>query len=120
MFNAVNQFVKGTKAMMYRVALLEMEVSNLRKANEALSKRRRAKKMFVQHKGFLPVQNAQNLLDQQAIMEQIIQEVQQRLGKTRCCRICGKSGHNARTCQKGQKTSQEVQESSNSSIPNIN
>jgi len=35
MINAVDQFAKGTKAIMHRVALLEAEVSSLRKANRS-------------------------------------------------------------------------------------
>ncbi|KAJ6437534.1 hypothetical protein O9K51_09740 [Purpureocillium lavendulum] len=41
---ALDQFAKGATVIMHRVALLEAETSALRKANEALSKRRRAKK----------------------------------------------------------------------------
>ena len=44
MLAAVDQLAKGTMAVMHEVALLRSEVSSLRKANEALSKRRRAKK----------------------------------------------------------------------------
>jgi hypothetical protein len=44
MLAAVDQLTKGTIAVMHQVALLQSEVSSLRKANEALSKRRRAKK----------------------------------------------------------------------------
>ena len=44
MLATVDQLAKGTMAVMHQVALLQSEVSSLRKANEALSKRRRAKK----------------------------------------------------------------------------
>ncbi len=40
---AMDQLTKRTMAVMHEVALLRSEVSSLRKANEALSKRRRAK-----------------------------------------------------------------------------
>jgi hypothetical protein len=43
--------------------LLRSEVSSLRKANEALSKRWRAKRTRVQLRGSLTVQDAQDLLD---------------------------------------------------------
>ena len=42
--NAIDQFAKGAKVIMHKVALLRAEVSTLRKANKALSKRRRAKR----------------------------------------------------------------------------
>jgi hypothetical protein len=44
MLAALDQLTKGTIAIMHRVAILESENASLRKANEALSKRRRAKK----------------------------------------------------------------------------
>ena len=50
--------------MMYEVALLRTEVLALRKANEGLSKRRRAKKKTrIQLRGSLTIQEAQDLLD---------------------------------------------------------
>jgi len=48
---------------MHEVALLRLEVLVLRKANERLSKRRRAKKTRVRLRGSLTVQEAQDLLD---------------------------------------------------------
>jgi hypothetical protein len=63
MLVAVDQLTKGTMAVMHQVALLQAEVSSLRKANEALSKRRRAKRTRVQLGGSLTVQDAQGLLD---------------------------------------------------------
>jgi hypothetical protein len=36
MFDATDQFAKGTKAIMHCVALLEMKVSDFCKANKAL------------------------------------------------------------------------------------
>jgi hypothetical protein len=119
MLNAIDQFTKGTKAIMHQVALLHTEVSSLRKANEALSKRRRAKRTRVQLRGSLTVQDAQDLLDQKAIDGQITPGTQQsgsRVGKgctkTQYCGACGKPGHNVRTCQ-------EAAESSDSSISDV-
>ncbi len=63
MRNAIDQFAKGTKAMMDEVALLRAEISTLRKANEALSKRRRAKKSHVRLGRSLAVQDALDLLE---------------------------------------------------------
>ena len=47
MLIAVDQLIKGTMAMMHQVALLRSENAALCKANEALSKRRRAKRTRV-------------------------------------------------------------------------
>ena len=49
----INQFKKGTTAMIHRMSLLETENRVLREANEALSKRRRAKKTRVKYGGLL-------------------------------------------------------------------
>jgi hypothetical protein len=106
MLAAVDQLTKGTTAVMHQVALLQSEVSTLRKANEALSKRRRAKKTRVQLGGSLTVQDAQDLLDQRAVGKGVVQETQPdgsgtggARAKVRRCGTCGKPGHNARTCQ---------------------
>jgi hypothetical protein len=112
MLNAVDQFAKGAKAIMHQVALLRAEVSSLRKANEGLSKRRRAKKTRIRLGGSLTVQDAEDLLDQKAVDEQVMQETRQGGGrarggrtKIRCCGVCGKPGHNARTCQEAVESS---------------
>jgi len=62
MLTAIDQLTKGTIAIMYEVALLRSEVSSLRKANEALSKRRRAKRIHVQLRGLLTLQDIIDLL----------------------------------------------------------
>jgi len=67
MLAAVDQLTKGTMVVMHQVPLLQSEVSSLRKANEALSKRRRAKKTRVRLGGSLAVQDAHDLLDQNAV-----------------------------------------------------
>jgi hypothetical protein len=112
MLAAVDQLAKGTMAVMHEVALLRSEVSSLRKANEALSKRRRAKKTRVRLGGSLSVQDAHDLLDQTAVGGERVQETQLDSGgaggartKVRCCGVCGKPGHNARTCQEAVEAS---------------
>ena len=76
MLAAVDQLAKGTMAVMHQVALLRSEVSSLRKANEALSKRRRAKRTRVQLGGSLTVQVAQEELGQGAVGGEGVQETQ--------------------------------------------
>ncbi|KAL2016999.1 hypothetical protein VTK56DRAFT_2680 [Thermocarpiscus australiensis] len=119
MLVAVDQLAKSTTAVMHQMALLTAEVSSLRKANEALSKRRRAKKTRVHLGGSLVIQDAKDLLGQKAVGGEIVQEIQQdssgtRGGRTkvRCCGVCGKPGHNARTCQ-------EAAESSDSAVSDV-
>ena len=112
MLAAVDQLTKGTMAVMHQVALLRSEVSSLRKANEALSKRRRAKRTRVQLGGSLTIQDAQDVLDQKAVGGEAVQETQPDSSgaggartKVRCCSVCGKPGHNARTCQEAAELS---------------
>jgi hypothetical protein len=119
MLAAVDQLAKGTVAVMHEVALLRAEVSSLRKANEALSKRRRAKKTRMQLGGSLTVQDAKDLLDQKAVGGEREAETQPDGGgsggartRVRCCGVCGKPGHNARTCQ-------ETAESSDSAVSDV-
>ena len=101
------------------MALLRSENAALYKANEALSKRRRAKRTRVQLGGSLAVQDAQDVLGQEAIGGEGVQEM--RSGgsgaggvrtRVRCCGVCGKPGYNARTCQ-------EVAEASDSAASDV-
>ena len=82
------------------------EIRTLQKANEALSKRRRAKKIRVRLGGSLIVGDAHDLLAQKEVQEQVERETREngsRRTRTetapRRCGKCGKPGHNARTCQ---------------------
>ena len=119
MLTAVDQLAKGTMAVMHQMALLRAEVSSLRKANEALSKRRRAKRIRVQLGGSLTVQGAQEALGQGAVGGEGVQEMQQDGGsagggrtRVRRCGACGKPGYNTRTCQ-------EVAEGSDSAVSDV-
>ena len=58
------------------------------------------------------MQDAQGLLDQKDVDEQVKKEERQSRGLggrahrgPRCCSICGKPGHNVRTCQKAKEIS---------------
>ena len=105
MLAAVDQLTKGTMAVMHQVALLRSENASLRKANEALSKRRRAKRTRVQLGGSLAVQDAQDVVGQRVVGREGAQEAQPDGGGARggCTRVryygvYGKPGYNACTC----------------------
>ena len=107
LLEAVDQLAKGATTVMHRITLLHTEVSTLHKANTALSRQRRAKKTRIPITGALNIQEAQDFLDQKAVEKQLQLETTQggrsisgTGKKTRCCRVCGKPGHNARTCKK--------------------
>jgi hypothetical protein len=85
---------------------LAAEVRTLRKANEALSKRRRAKKTRIRQGGALTVEDAHDIIAQKEVDEQIRRD--KRSGEAfsnegqltvRRCSACKKTSHNARTCQ---------------------
>ncbi len=106
-FETVTALAKGTEILAHEVTLLTAENRTLRKANEALSKRRRAKKNRVRQGGALTVENAQDILAQNEVDEQVRRDLRAE-GSSRKegqssgqrCGTCGETGHNARTCQK--------------------
>jgi hypothetical protein len=112
--DAVDQFAKGMSKVMHQLALLQAENRDLRKANETLSKRRNRKKSRLQAEGSLNLQEAQALMDNRDVTEQIKQETRGSRGRkereeTRARRYgnCNGTGHNARTCQIVIETSEE-------------
>ena len=82
------------------------ENRSLRKANEALSKRRRARKTRIRLGGSLTAGEANDILVDKEVGDQLEQEMRENggaaswgvAGKRRCGK-CGNTGHNARTCQ---------------------
>jgi len=92
--------------MTNEMTLLSAEVRTLRAANEALSKRRRAKKARVRQGDALTVEDAQDIIAQKEVDEQVRRDehssrVARNKGQQgfRRCGACGESGHNSRTCQ---------------------
>jgi hypothetical protein len=112
--DAVDQFAKGTSKVMYQLALLQAEVKDLRKANETLSKRRNRKKSRLQAGGSLNLREAQALMDERDVADQLKQEIRAGGGRrpreetrARRCGNCNATGHNSRTCLIVIKTSEE-------------
>ena len=112
--DAIDQFTKGTSKVMHQLALLRAENQDLRKANETLSKRRNRKKARLQEGGSLNLQEAQAIMDERDVAEQIKQETQgsksrkeREETRARRCGNCNGTGHNARTCQIVIETSEE-------------
>ncbi|KAJ3521022.1 hypothetical protein NM208_g13473 [Fusarium decemcellulare] len=111
---ALQSLAKGTKAVMHKVALLTAEVKDLREANEILSRRRRAKRTRLQKGGVMTVDQAREAIDQMDVDAQVVAESSRSGGRGRSvgpgvrrCGVCGKPGHNARTCQVVIETSGE-------------
>jgi hypothetical protein len=106
MFQTITALAKGIERLAHENTLLAAEVRILRAANEALSKRRRAKKTRVRQGGALTIEDAQDLIAQKDIDEQIRRDIRTEGGNRgegqpskRRCGTYGKAGYNARTCQ---------------------
>jgi hypothetical protein len=102
---AVDQLAKATVAVNHQLTLLSGRVKMLEKANEALSKRRRAKRTRLQDSVPLTGKEASWLLVEKGVVEQEERDEgagegssKRRKTSARHCGICRKAGHNARTC----------------------
>lgn len=111
---ALKSLAKGTTAIMHENALLRAEVKDLREANEILSRRRRAKRTRLQKRGVMTVDEGRQAVDQREVDAQVAAESSRSGGQGRSsrpgvrhCGVCGKPGHNARTCQVVLETSGE-------------
>jgi hypothetical protein len=111
---ALKSLTKGTKAIMHENALLRAELREVRDANDILSRRRRAKRTRLQKGGVMTVGEARDLIDQMDVDMQVVAESSRNGGQGRSarpgvrrCSVCGKTGHNARTCQEDIEVSGE-------------
>jgi len=93
--------------MTYEMTFLSAEVRTFRAANEALNKRRRAKKARVRQRGALIIEDAQAIIAQKNVDKQVRHDIRVAGGSCRKgqpsrrhCKNCGKAGHNTQTCQK--------------------
>jgi FtsZ-binding cell division protein ZapB len=118
-FTSIERLTKATIATSHRLALLSVEVQELREANNILSKRRRAKRKRLQDSGMLTGEEASQLLVEKGIIEEERRDegreegsAKRRQGGKRLCSICRKTGHNARTCIEDE----EIDSSADSSI----
>ena len=88
------------------MTLLSAKVRTLRAVNEALSKRRRAKKARVRQGGTLTIKDIQDIILQKDVDEQVRRDVRTAGGSRkegqpsrRHYGIYRKAGYNTRTCQ---------------------
>ena len=89
-------------------------MKDLEQANEILSRRRRAKRTRLQKRGVMKVEEGRQAIDQIDVDAQVVAESSRSggLGRSarsgvRHCGVCGKPGHNIRTCQVVIETSGE-------------
>ena len=82
-------------------------IARLEKANEAATTRRKPKKRKIQQRGTLTKAEAEDIIAQHEVEQQLEGETRQgkarsgvsRQASARCSR-CRETGHNARTCKK--------------------
>lgn len=104
---AVDRLAQGAQAMAHSITLLTDQVRTLQDANIALAKRRRAKKSRLQLREALSIEDSQAILAERNKGKRPtpIKGENSGLSKrttaiVRRCGVCGKTGHNARTCSK--------------------
>jgi hypothetical protein len=110
LLQSIDQLAKGAKRAIHELALLRAENTALRAANNKLSRRRRTKKRRLQEGGSLTLQDAQEL-GVQINPRSRVEVIREQSGdctnlspvSRRRCGLCGESGHNVRTCQKGEE-----------------
>jgi hypothetical protein len=105
-FETVASLAKGTECLAYELTLANAEIRTLRAANEALSKRQRAKKNRIRQGGALTIEDTHDIIAQDEVDEQIRRDRRsrgvnqgERKSGARRCSTCGKTGHYALTCQ---------------------
>ena len=96
---------KGIERLAYKNTLLAAKVHSLRAANQALSKRRYAKKTCIRQGGVLIGEEVQDILAQEEANAQIQRDKREMRGRSKegqpavqQCSTCGETRHNAQTC----------------------
>jgi uncharacterized protein YigA (DUF484 family) len=112
--DAMKSLEKSAKECMHKIALLTARLDDVQEANQVLSRRRRAKRTRLQKGGVITVEVARQVIDQMDVDAQVVAELSRSRGRRRSvglgvrrCGVCGKPGHNARTCQVVIETSGE-------------
>jgi hypothetical protein len=105
-FNASTHGARGLEVVAHKLSLAHARIDTLEEALEALSKRKRARRTQVNKGGSTEVGNAIGISTQREVDEQMQAERRRGGGDggagpptTYRCGKCGKTGHNARTCQ---------------------
>ena len=105
-YSQLDSLAKSTTRVMYKMALIEQEILDLRTANELLSKHRRAKKTHLRLGGSLSQQEAEQIQEERGLVAEGDSNTCSGRGHTegaeprvQYCKNCSKTGHNIRTCQ---------------------
>jgi hypothetical protein len=103
---AMKSLEKSTKECMHKITLLTARLDDVQEANKILSRCRRAKRTRIRKGGVMTVDEARQAIDQMDVDAQVVAESSRSSGQrksvgpgVRRCGVCGKPGHNSRTCQ---------------------
>jgi hypothetical protein len=103
---AVWYFEKGQSILLHKLALKDARIQELEEENEANSRRKRGKNNHLRDEGRMTIGIGQSQIDQRDVDMQVAAESSRSRGRgksagpgVRHCSVCGKSGHNARTCE---------------------
>jgi hypothetical protein len=103
---ALQSLTKAVKRNIYKTTLIRNKIRNLREGNNILSRRRKSKRTRLQKGGTITIQEVSEVIDQMDINTQIVAESSRSGARGRSVRpgvrrygVCGKAGHNTRTCQ---------------------
>lgn len=94
----VRQLAKGAQQITYNMVSVQEEISSLRDAVEASTKRKSRKRRFVQAEETLAVGEVSDLIAAKESGDRDDgDEPSKRVCAARHCRRCGETGHNSRT-----------------------
>jgi hypothetical protein len=103
---AMQCLTKAVMKKMHKIKLIEAKNQELQEANAVLSRRKRGKRTRLQDSGNMTVGIGQDQIDQIDVDTQVVAELSRSRGRgksvgpgVRRCGVCGKTGHNARSCQ---------------------
>jgi hypothetical protein len=113
-YDVIDLQAKSIAILSHQLVLLKAENRELRTVNERQSKRRRVRRTRLQDGGSLSIQEAEDLIAGKEVDKQLQKDIRESGRRTvgvepraRRCGNCGKTGHNARTCQVAWETSDE-------------
>lgn len=103
---AFEKVSKGAAIIAHKLVLAQLEIAELRAANEAASRRKSHKRKRIQKEGTLVVEEGQRLAALNEFGARSDRKKQKKRVRAeggepsqRRCRRCGEGGHNARTCK---------------------
>src|SRR6266699_7200892 len=103
--------IKSTKSVIYKMVLIQKRIRTFEEANRTINKRRKVKKIRIQQRGVLNIQNANTLLNVKEVNIQLKEEIHTNGrgrggGRTiiQRCNNCDEPGYNMCIYKKDEET----------------